>query len=84
VLKEKDTVDRATVKRVERGWLLYELGHCERRGDLWVVRAQDSSRFYTVSLDHDTQGETCECPDHRERGNTCKHIIACTIAEAKE
>jgi predicted nucleic acid-binding Zn finger protein len=83
VLKEKDTVDRATVKRVERGWLLYELGHCERHGDLWTVRAQDSSRYYMVALDHDTQGETCECPDYRERGNTCKHIIACTMAEAK-
>jgi hypothetical protein len=83
-MQVQDTVETATVKRVERGWLLYELGHCQRHGDLWVVRAQDSSRYYKVALDHNTQGETCECPDHREKGNTCKHIIACTIAEAKE
>ncbi len=83
-MQVKDTVERATVKRVERGWLLYELGHVEKHGDVYTVRAQDSSRYYTVSLDHDTLGETCSCPDHRERGNTCKHILASTIAEAKQ
>jgi hypothetical protein len=66
--------------RIEKGWILYELGHCEPHGDLWIVKAQDGQRYYTVDLERDL----CSCYDCRESENTCKHLYEATIAESKQ
>ncbi len=68
--------------RCERGIALYAAGAVSRHGDLYVVRG--TRRAYTVCLEHPTMGETCDCPDHREQGRTCKHIVGATIFKARE
>ena len=83
-----DTVeDTAVSRRCKRGIELARKGMVTRYGDLFVVCG---SRNYTVSLDHQTYGETCSCPDWKinvlERGNQdhrCKHIYSVAIVEAR-
>ena len=64
--------------RCERGIALYAAGAVFRHGDLYVVRG--TRRAYTVCLEHPTMGETCDCPDHREKQTDpqCPRLMAVT------
>jgi predicted nucleic acid-binding Zn finger protein len=44
----------------------------------YVVQASDQCGGYLVR----TGGLSCTCPDHQQRGVTCKHIAAVVIAQA--
>lgn len=84
-MQVQDTVDTAGIKaRCRRGMQLAREGKVARHGDLFVVRGRMGN--YTVSLNHQTYGETCECKDWRKHGfgHSCKHIYAVTIAAAKQ
>lgn len=61
-----DIVKRGGVTKITQRYEPYEVLGDE--GDTYKVR------FYP-----DTGEWTCECPDHRERGMTCKHIFACIM-----
>jgi hypothetical protein len=75
----KDTVDRATVQRVERGWILANLGKVEKDGPLYNVRSSTGRGMYVVDLSRDT----CECKDWMRRKDTCKHLVAATLVAAR-
>ncbi len=64
-----------TPTRVERGLALYlELGEGIEMvaDDFYIVPSASGERFYHV----DYRDESCDCPDYRYRGETCKHIYA--------
>jgi hypothetical protein len=49
---------------------------------VWLVPSQrDATSVYEVTLGR--RGESCECADFEHRGESCKHIVAATIARAK-
>ncbi len=75
----KDTVDRGTVQRVERGWILANLGKVLRDGPLYLVESSKGKKVYYVDLRRDT----CECKDWLRRRDTCKHLIAATLVAAR-
>ena len=75
----KDSVDRALVQRVERGWILANLGKVEKDGPLYLVESSKGRTVYHVDLNRDT----CECADWTRRRDTCKHLIAATMVAAK-
>jgi hypothetical protein len=79
VVEVKDTVDRATVQRVERGWILALLGKVEKDGPLYNVWSSTGRGIYVVDLKRDT----CECADWQRRRDTCKHLIAATLVAAR-
>ncbi len=88
-MQVQDTVDGAVRARCKRGMQLAREGKVARHGDVFVVRGKTGN--YTVSLNHQTYGESCQCPDWRvnvvEKGNLdhrCKHVIACTVVAAKK
>lgn len=60
--------------RQQRGQVIAEAGHLDRRGDLWFVPSQTSGGKYSVRIDTDMP--TCSCPDFELRGMRCKHIYA--------
>jgi hypothetical protein len=77
--------DRSTT-RVDRGRQLWEEHADEIRFDsdekVWLVPSQhDGTSVYEVTLGR--RGEFCECADFEYRGESCKHILAATIARAK-
>ena len=80
------SIAKAIRDRAERGMDLHRSGAVSVHGDLYVVKG--TARCYTVALDHPTMGETCNCPDHRERcrdaGMSCKHVVAATLYAARE
>ena len=45
----------------------------------WTVPSCTGSRVYTVDL----KAGSCTCPDHRRRGEACKHLYAAEVARAK-
>ncbi len=72
--------------RVERGRDLYAAHGAEIRFDssekVWLVPSQhDLTSVYEVTIGR--HGEYCECADFEYRGESCKHIVAATIARAK-
>ncbi len=75
----KDSVDRATVQRVERGWILANLGKVEKDGPLYIVESSKGRKVYYVDLKRDT----CECADWQRRQDTCKHLVAATLVAAR-
>lgn len=67
--------------RTQRGLALYRAGAVTRHGSLFVVAGH--ARNYTVSLD--ASGEPrCDCPDYRNRQETCKHGFAVVAFAAVE
>ncbi len=75
-----------TTTRVERGRQLWEEYGEEIRFDpadkVWLVPSQSSgTSVYEVVLSR--RGESCECADFEFRGESCKHVLAATIAHAK-
>ena len=79
MLKEKDSVDRALVQRVERGWILANLGKVLKDGPLYLVESSTGRGSYYVDLKRDT----CECEDWQRRRDTCKHLVAATMYSIK-
>lgn len=79
VVEVKDTVERGTVQRVERGWILANLGKVEKDGPLYNVRSSKGRGMYVVDLKRDT----CECEDWKRRKDTCKHLVAATLVAAR-
>jgi hypothetical protein len=75
----KDTADSATVQRVERGWVLANLGEIEKDGPLYNVRSSTGRGMYVVDL----RWQTCECEDWKKRKDTCKRLIAATPVAAR-
>jgi hypothetical protein len=55
----------------------HELRHVGE--DMYLVPSCSGRSFYSV----DYREETCDCPDHRNRGVNCKHILAVGIHHAK-
>lgn len=79
-------IEGSVARRVAKGLDL--VGAVTPHGDLFIVRGDTGN--YTVSLDHQTYGETCSCPDWRNevlrKGNTghvCKHLFATTLFLAR-
>jgi len=61
--------------REERGLNIFELGQVKRLGeDSYLVASQSGNGTYQVSR-VDARW-VCECPAHRTRGVSCKHIYA--------
>jgi hypothetical protein len=73
------TVSKSTRDRVNRGILLATSGAVKAHGDLYVVRGS-GDRNYTVSLAQ----QSCSCPDHRHRGQVCKHLFAAQVVDSRE
>jgi hypothetical protein len=49
---------------------------------IWFVPSQhEATSVYEVVLGR--RGESCECQDFEHLGESCKHIVAATIARAK-
>ncbi len=72
--------------RIERGRDLYTEHADEIRFDevdkVWLVPSQhEATSVYEVALGR--RGESCECADFEYRGESCKHIVAATLARAK-
>lgn len=78
-MQQKDTVERGLVQRVERGWILHNLGKVLRDGPLYLVESTKGNTVYHVDLDRDT----CTCKDWRRRQQPCKHIFSAVIFNAK-
>ena len=78
-LKEEDTVDRDTVRRVRRGWILANLGEVEKDGPLYNVGSTTGRGLYVV----DSRRDTCECKNWIEREDTCKHLVTATLVAAR-
>jgi len=55
----------------------HEIRHAGQ--DLYLVPSCTGRGFYSV----DYREETCDCPDHQNRGEHCKHILAVGIYHAK-
>ena len=68
-------INRA-VEGLERG--KYSV-HRLKRGE-WRVDNEHASYFVT----HDGEGWHCNCPDHQERGMTCKHIFMTYLTEQQQ
>jgi transposase-like protein len=65
-----------TTTREQRGKAIAKLDGQIRRIDehVYVVRSQSGHGEYTVCLSEDEW--RCECPDHKFRGEKCKHVFA--------
>ncbi len=73
-----------TTTRELRGLTLYREHENEIvfEDGVWFVPSQGSgTSVYEVTLGR--RGESCECADFEHRGESCKHIVAATIAKAK-
>jgi hypothetical protein len=75
-----------TTTRVGRGRELYAEHADEIRFDpadrVWLVPSQhEGTSVYEVVLGR--RGEFCECRDFEFRGESCKPVVAATIARAK-
>src|ERR1051325_5429172 len=53
-----------------------------RKGDLWFVPSQSSTKRYTVNPD--PESPRCTCPDFEFRQARCKHIYAVEITLKRE
>ncbi len=76
--------EQRTTTRVQRGRDLYTEHADEIRFEhgTWLIPSQsDLTSVYEVVLGR--RGESCECRDFEFRGESCKHILAATIAHAK-
>jgi putative transposase len=64
-----------STSREERGLTIFELGQVKRINEnTYVVASQSGNGTYHVS--RVDASWTCECPDHKVRGVSCKHIYA--------
>jgi hypothetical protein len=81
----RTTTPEVTPKRSSRAERALELYHERGRDiervapDIYLVPSCTGSATYRV----DYSTETCSCPDHEIRGETCKHILAVGILRAK-
>jgi transposase-like protein len=70
-----DVYTKMESSREERGLSIYELGQVKRIGeDSYLVAFQSGNGTYRVSRIEAKW--ICECPDHKIRGVSCKHIYA--------
>ncbi len=78
---EKKT--NALIQRINRAVEGLERGkysvHRLKRGE-WRVDNEHASYLVT----HDGEGWHCNCPDHTERGMTCKHIFMTYLTERQQ
>lgn len=63
--------------RQQKGQEIAAKANITRKGNLWLVPSQNSSRAYTVNLESDKPH--CTCRDHEFRRATCKHIVAVQV-----
>ncbi len=56
--------------RYEKGLELYKQGK---------VSINSNGLFKVSGFEVDTEKMQCDCPDHRTRKQTCKHIFACLL-----
>lgn len=73
--KVESFLDR--LERAEQILIEGRIHRVEGMEHVYVVRG---TRPYLVN----TQEMTCTCPDHTERGRTCKHILATVLLERAE
>jgi hypothetical protein len=61
--------------RQQLGLQIAALSKIARKGAIWLVPSQSGRcRHYTVSPD--PVEPFCNCPDHEETGERCKHLYA--------
>jgi len=73
--------------RYERGRAMWRQGmvaHNGQPGQYYVKSAGEQGKRYLVATPWAACGMRCDCPDHKERGMICKHMIAAACAEAAE
>lgn len=63
---------KLTVSNIEREQKALNLEVTIIDDKVALVKSQSKKAYYTVNYTL----KTCECPDHKYRGVTCKHIIA--------
>src|SRR5438105_1053086 len=67
----------------ERGLVIAATQKLTQKGKVWLVPSQTGNgRKYTVCADQDTP--FCNCPDHEETGQPCKHIFAVRTVMTRE
>lgn len=66
--------------REECGLVIAALCKLNHTQDGWLVPSQTGERIYQV----DVQAQTCERPDHQERGVKCKHLYAVEFTIKRE
>lgn len=66
--------------REERGLVIAALCKLNRKEDHWLVPSQSGEMIYKVN----PTAQTCECPDHQERGCKCKHLYAVEFTIKRE
>jgi hypothetical protein len=88
------TVDTISIRTPEQEVTPERSSRAERALELYRTRGHDIERvapaLYLVPsctglsvYRVDYKKETCSCPDHEIRGETCKHILAVGILNAK-
>lgn len=69
--------------REQRGLIIAATCRLNRNNDgTWLVPSQ--SRGEAVGYTVDLAKKTCTCPDHSERGFTCKHFYAASIVHRRD
>lgn len=68
--------------RERLGLEIAALSKLDRKGGVWLVPSQSSSKRYTVCPD--PAQPHCTCPDHAETGHRCKHIYAVEYVVRRE
>lgn len=77
LMKEHPEVDHL---RLTKGIALVLSSKVALRDGIWQVRSQsDGRKSYAV----DVWKGTCNCPDHTQRGEYCKHLCAGYIAQCE-
>lgn len=67
--------------RQQRGKIISDTCHMERRGEMWLVPSQSTGGRYAVHTDGHLP--SCSCPDYELRGMKCKHIFAVAFTKQK-
>jgi transposase len=66
--------------REERGLVIAAMRKLNHDEKGWLVPSQSGEKIYRVSV----TAQTCDCPDHCERGVKCKHIYAAEFVLKRE
>jgi hypothetical protein len=83
ILAERTAAEPACACRLTRAATIVALRTVERTAAGWIVESETTPGInYLVWSDG--YGPHCFCPDYRERGGSCKHILAVQLLRACE
>src|SRR2546421_13000148 len=74
--------EHSMTPREERGLVIAATQKLTQKGRVWLVPSQSGKGEYTVCPDADSP--FCNCPDHEDTGQPCKHIFAVQFAVKRE